>query len=125
MPILKFVGSEEAVHVPAAEFEVLRVLANTGDAHAPKIARASNGSIPSVASAYSMLGRLEKRNLVQRREEHVLVGDITVRRVFYTVDERINLKLLQEVLYAETPPTRADDLSGPNAHPTMRKVPSS
>lgn len=78
------------IRVPDAEVKVLSVLQKLGEAHAPAIARASNGSI-SVAAIYKLLGRLENRGLVSKKVEHVPVGDITARRVFYRVHEAVSL----------------------------------
>ena len=72
------------IKVPDAELRVLQILQALGEAHAPAVARASNGTI-SVAAIYELLGRLENRGLVLKREELVPIGDITARRVFYSV----------------------------------------
>lgn len=88
MPKVKLLHASEPVKVPDAELEVLTVLASIKEGHGPAISRASKGSI-SVAAVYKLLSRLEKRGLVHKREEHVQVGDITAKRVFYKVHEAV------------------------------------
>ncbi|TFW30304.1 helix-turn-helix transcriptional regulator [Massilia horti] len=91
MPYVLNTVSNQRIKVPDAEFEVLTVLASLKkEVHGPAISRASNGSI-SVAAIYQLLSRLEKRGLVQKREEYVEVGDITAKRVLYKVYETVNL----------------------------------
>jgi len=99
MPIVKLINASETfVNVPNAEFQVLKVLASLNkEVHGPAISRASNGSI-SVAAIYKLLSRLEKRSLVQKREEHVQVGDITAKRMLYKLSEAADWSMM-EVAY--------------------------
>ena len=79
----------ESLDIPSSEKKILRILAELGgEAHAPAIARASDGAV-SVAAIYSLLQRLERRGFVQRREVFILVGDIQARRIFYSLNSKI------------------------------------
>lgn len=97
------------IRVPDAEVKVLSVLQQLGEAHAPAIARASNGSI-SVAAIYKLLGRLEDRGLVSKKVEHVPVGDITARRVFYRVHETVSLSYKEKSYEAHHKKTSRGDV---------------
>jgi len=91
MPYVEKIGSIDLIKVPDTEFLVLLVLSDLDiEAHAPAIARASNGSV-SVAAVYTLLSRLEKRGLVEKREEYVEIGDLTAKRVLYKICETVNL----------------------------------
>jgi DNA-binding MarR family transcriptional regulator len=67
---------------PPSEMSVLAIIMKMGEAHAPAIARASNGKV-TVSAIYSLLNRLERRGLVEKREVYIEVGDISARRVVY------------------------------------------
>lgn len=78
------------IKTPEPELAVLCILKNIGESHAPAICRASQGTI-SVAAIYRLLSRLENRSLVLKRTDHIQVGDITCKRVFYRVHEAVTL----------------------------------
>lgn len=72
---------------PTTEMKILELLADMGgEAHAPAIARASSGAI-SIAAIYSLLKRLEQREMVKKREVYIPVGDIQAKRVYYTLNK--------------------------------------
>jgi hypothetical protein len=82
--------------LPNSQFEVVRVLTNLRkEAHAPAIARASEGAI-SVAAVYKLLGRLVESGVVLKREKDIPIGDITARRVFYRVHNSVFLTAINE-----------------------------
>lgn len=120
--VVIFVSSGNAEHlkmnvqVPEAEYRVLRILANLGEAHGPGIARASNGSV-SVAAVYKLLSRLEQRGLVQKREEHIPIGDITARRMFYKVHRAVTKDSERGLLYEEVAGKGARRNSNSGMHP--------
>lgn len=72
------------IALSANEDIVFNILSQKGEMHAPAISRASGGAI-SLASVYTILSRLEKKRVVNRREDFVVVDDIRARRVYYSL----------------------------------------
>ena len=115
--------------VPVAEYQVLQILINLGESYAPGILReskAKNGPLTSVASVYTLLGRLEKRGLVTRREVTFDLGDMPVRRVLYSpsgmLDTPLSLDLKVSYESKEKPPVRTPILSGEEDSSFVREV---
>lgn len=95
MATVKVIMGGEKINVPVAEYGVLTILAALDcEAHGPMISRASKGTI-SVASIYKLLTRLEKRGLVQRREEYLKAGDIMAKRVLYKLSDTLQVSSLR------------------------------
>lgn len=79
-------SAKSAPAAPPSEQAVLDILVKMGEAHAPAIVRASGGSL-SLAAIYSLLNRLERKGLVEKRELYIRIGDIDARRVLYKATE--------------------------------------
>lgn len=80
---------DQKTKVPDTEYAVLAALAALSqESSGPTIARATNGAV-TIDAIYTLLKRLEKRGLVQRREEMVPVVDIQTRRVVYRLDDDV------------------------------------
>lgn len=83
-------SSDNRVKVPDTEYLILTILKDrvTG-LPAPNIADASNGEI-SVESVYTLLKRMVKRGVLERKEEELKVADFAhIKRICYKVKEGV------------------------------------